>query len=151
MYGDITTLADSIVGRKIGAIYWSEDLLTFETDQGLVSYYVEGDCCSHSYFFDFYGVDRLIGSRVTAFEAVNLAPGDPGYLKTTWDVEGPDDYYGDIKVYGYRFTTEHPTFGPVSSVLSFRNSSNGYYGGWMDPTEGVVRGDQKPITEDVIG
>ena len=33
------------------------------------------------------------------------------------------------RCYGYEIVTEHPTFGEVTCVFSFRNDSNGYYGG----------------------
>jgi len=136
-----------LVNRYITAIYMSDDRLTFDTDQGPISFEVEGDCCSHSYFFDFYGVENLLSNgRVVRTEAVDLQPSDPGYHNP--DI---DDDYDVIKVYGYRLTTEHPEFGEVSSVFSFRNSSNGYYGGWMEYVEGGPTDFQVRLTADKIG
>lgn len=139
---------NDIIGANVNGILMSEDRLTFQTDKGLIEYEVEGDCCSHSYFFDFYGVKHLLDNGpVTAFESVDLSPGDPGYVDP--DVEIDYEY---IRCYGYRLTTEHPTFGPVSSVVSFRNSSNGYYGGSMERTvSGVIQPDQVVLTKDKIG
>ena len=54
-------------------------------------------------------------------------------------------------VYGYKIVTAHPVFGEVTSVLSFRNSSNGYYGGWMDRTGDVRTEGLQRITEDFTG
>lgn len=114
-----------------------------------MTYTVEGDCCSSSYFFDMHGVEHLLNNGpVTAFEAVSLSPGDVGY-------QDPDatrrEYDEEVKVYGYRLTTEHPKFGPVSSVFSFRNSSNGYYGGWMYLAEGRIdMAQQVRVTADVL-
>lgn len=131
-------LTSPLVGAEVSEIFVGDDLLTFVTDRGVISYRVEGDCCSHSYFFDFHGVARLLeNGLVTAFEAVDLAPGDVGY-------QAPDAQhrhtYGedDIKVYGYRLTTVDPVFGPVTSVFSFRNASNGYYGGEMALSRGLI-------------
>lgn len=146
---------EAIVGKKITAIYMDEDNLAFETDQGLVKYQVEGDCCSRSYFYDFYGVKNLLeNGPVTAFEMVNLSPGDPEYRPETWQngVGWSEGEYEDVKVYGYRFTTVHPQFGEVSSVVSFRNASNGYYGGDMQVLSNPTLSDgMKRIESDVVG
>lgn len=146
-------LANAIVGKTVLAMWMDEERLIFETTDGPVGFYVDGDCCSHSYFYDFYGVQNLLDNGpVTAFEEVNLSPGDPGYKASTWEDNGKEIEYDHIQVYGYRFTTNHPLFGEVSSVLSFRNSSNGYYGGDMDVLSNPVVTDKMPkITEDVTG
>lgn len=135
MYGLDT---EKVVGADVSAIYISEDYLVFETSKGIIAYQVEGDCCSHSYFFDFYGVRNLLDNGpVTAFEEISLSPGDVGYRAETWEngVGWDAGEYEEVNVYGFRFTTTHPMFGDVSSVVSFRNSSNGYYGGDMRSIE----------------
>jgi hypothetical protein len=124
---------DNLIGKTVREIWMDENYLKFVTDDGNVTYAVEGDCCSDSFFFDFYGVDNVIGREVVAFESVSLSPGDPGYRPETYSVEN-EDGWSVTQVYGYRITTEHPSFGHVSAVLSFRNESNGYYGGWMRST-----------------
>jgi hypothetical protein len=152
MWG-IQALANAIVGKTILAMYWDEDRLVFDTTNGLVGFNVDGDCCSSSYFYDFYGVRNLLDNGpVTAFEEVTLSPGDPGYRETTWDADGREIDHEHIQVYGYRFTTVHPMFGEVSSVLSFRNASNGYYGGEMHVMSRPAL-DKKltALTEDVTG
>ena len=40
---------------------------------------------------------------------------------------------GVVRVYGYRIASDHPTWGEVTAVMSFRNDSNGYYGGELVP------------------
>mgnify|MGYP001592970046 FL=1 len=93
---------------------WAEhDTLTFLTDQGLVSYYAVGECCSTTWFNDILGVDALIGAKVTSVEAVD-----------TIDVSGPHEY---VDQYGYKLTTNKG----YADVV-FRNSSNGYYGGRLE-------------------
>lgn len=132
---------DALIGATISAVLISEERLIFQTDRGLVTFRVDGDCCSDSYFYDFYGVKHLLkNGPVTAFEQVDLQPGDPGWHDCSKHGEMPYDDGGDWhesrEVYGYRITTVHPQFGPVTSVFSFRNDSNGYYGGWMSLVEG---------------
>jgi hypothetical protein len=158
---------DAIVGAQITRILWSSSVVTFETDKGAYTYRVFGDCCSNSYFHDIIGVGHLLqNGPVTAFEPVQLQPGDPGHPKKLaypGDPEAsdvitalapePDDHDDVVRVYGYRLTTEHPLFGPVSTVLAFRNSSNGYYGGWMERVspDSVTGEGQASITTDILG
>ena len=157
MFDSTAEMGAPLIGRTVSAIYVSESRLTFDTDAGQVSYEVEGDCCSSSYFHDVVGVEHLLSNGpVTAFEEVDLQPGDPGYhdpnCEGSWT--GPAACGGNhdaIAVYGYRLTTEHPKFGPVSTVIAFRNDSNGYYGGWMERVDGKVRPDQHRVTSDVLG
>ena len=61
---------------------------------------------------------------------MSIPSADASRLQPTFDVPAAD--WEEVQVYGYRITAEHPLFGPVSAVMSFRNTSNGYYGGWMD-------------------
>lgn len=139
MRGNSTPTLNDMIGRTVNAIFWSEGTLVFMTDAEPMAYAVEGECCSHSYFHDFYGVEHLLkNGPVISAEDIELAPGDADYRAKTWEEGVGSVDYGEVEVYGYRLTTEHPLFGPVSSVVSFRNSSNGYYGGWMqrvDPRE----------------
>lgn len=151
MYND-RSMKDAIVGKKITRIRMSDDYLILDTDQGRVSYYVEGDCCSRSRFFDFYGVRNLLDlGPVKDFEEVDLSPGDPGYRSETW-ADAEADEYGELRVYGYRFTVEHPVLGDMSAIVSFRNLSNGYYGGWMEVVgQDYLDPDLEDLTADKIG
>ncbi len=115
-----TELKD-LIGRKVLKVFLNDSFLKFETDKGNLVYEVDGDCCSHSYFYDFYGVENLLkNGEVKEVKEVQLDPTD---LK----VKNSNDY-DDIKVYGFQITTEGE-YGEVTAVFSFRNSSNGYYGG----------------------
>lgn len=114
-----------IVGATVTGIWFSDNLLTFETDRGLYSYFTNGSYGS-SYFADFHGVKHLYeNGPIIAIEEIDLHPSDDAYLPP--DAKGPRE--GDaVAVYGVRITTMHPVFHEVSSVFSFRNESNGYYG-----------------------
>lgn len=150
---DEKKIENAIVGKTITGILFSEDFLTLETKDGDIFLGVVGDCCSRSYFFDFYGVENLLRSKVIRFEPVALSPGDVGYHEETYDVSAvEDDYIGNyVQVYGYRFITEHPLFGELTSVLSFRNESNGYYGGWMSLSPAIDKTKLERLTADKIG
>lgn len=141
MYEELTQIEDA----RVEAVLWSERYLRFKTDKGDITYEVFGDCCSHSYFHDFYGVTALIGKTVTKIRSIELNPVD-----NTRDEDGFFDDY--TQVYGYALDYEDPKFGTRSAVFSFRNESNGYYGGWMEfaessPAESTFTN----IVDDVIG
>lgn len=109
-----------LVGYTVKRIFMNENALKFETDKGSYVFTVEGDCCSSSYFYDFTGADKLLNHEIKKVEEVELGTGGK-------HEEGHDI----LECYGYRFITEDPQFGEVSSVMSFRNDSNGYYGGYI--------------------
>lgn len=122
----------NLIGKKILEVWINEEYLKFVTDQGNFVYQVTGDCCSHSYFYDFFGIKNLLNNTVESVEAVELLPSDVVCYNQS-------ERGGDvIQVYGYRITSklsdEH-SWGGTTSVFSFRNSSNGYYGGSIDQVE----------------
>ena len=136
-----TELKD-LVGKKVNKIFLNQQNLKFETDGGNLVYEVLGDCCSYSFFYDFYGIKNVIGHKVKEVKTVEL---HPTYLFVV-----PDK--GDVtQVNGYAITVEpneDDYYGERTAVFSFRNESNGYYGG------GISKIDDKEvlpeITEDVI-
>ncbi|MGU3653607.1 hypothetical protein ACNHQB_19430 [Mycolicibacterium sp. A43C] len=104
----------------------NEDYLKFETDHGNIAFQVYGDCCSHCYFHDFVGVEKLLrGNPVVSVKAISLEREDSKIKVNRNDSE-------EIECYCYEIVTEDPQFGEVTSVFSFRNSSNGYYGGSLE-------------------
>ncbi len=119
----LDTTIEKLIGRTIKKIYMNENYLKFETNLGDIVFMVEGDCCSHSYFHDFLGVDKLLkGNPVISAKGIPLTTEDS-------QVKVNRNDYDFIECYGYEIVTEDPKFGEVTSVFSFRNSSNGYYGG----------------------
>lgn len=119
------TNTERLIGKKVERIFMNETHLQFVTDQGAITYTVEGDCCSHSYFYDFIGVKKLLenGPIISVKEI---------------DVGESEDNGGDyIQKYGFSITTESEKFGEMTSVFSFRNSSNGYYGGRMEDSGNI--------------
>lgn len=133
-------ILEVLVGKTIKKIFFNERNLKFETDDGNFCYGVDGDCCSDSVFYDFYGVKNLLNNgKVLSVKEVAL---------TADDKEDKKMYQESMQAYGYQLTTESKEFGEVTSVFSFRNYSNGYYGGSL-----VVDTDKEvapEITDDVI-
>jgi len=123
-----------LIGCKVEAIKMSKDFLIFKTDKGVVAYQVHGDCCSHSFFYDFYGVENLLNNgAIVDVKEVNLLEGDYNRTYIINPVEQAFIDAGELSLYGYQITTIEPMYGfEVTSVFSFRNESNGYYGGWME-------------------
>ena len=112
----------SLIGRTIEKIFINQRFLKFVTDNGEFVYEVIGDCCSESYFYDFYGVVNILGKTVGGVEIVNLMSGDVLVRNTV-----SDEY---TQVYGYQIFNDGDGYrSPTTSVFSFRNLSNGYYGG----------------------
>lgn len=136
MYGN---KLEELKGRKITKIYFNQMYLRFETEGGpTYTFTVDADCCSSSYFYDFYGVKNLLDNGpVTEVKEVELKDSD---------IKESDGEY--IQVYGFQLTTESKEFGPVTSVFSFRNSSNGYYGGSL--VDSSFEGELPEIKEDVV-
>lgn len=115
---------EELVGKVVESVRMNEEYLIFETDDGTFAFTVEGDCCSFSYFYDFHGVKKLLeNGPVTSVKEVDLDEIDDGS-------------YGDVtRCYGFQIFTDSDQWGEQTSVFSFRNDSNGYYGGWMYPTD----------------
>ncbi len=109
-----------LIGRMIERIKIDtkeNSLIRFETSDGPLTYFAEGDCCSESWFADIYNVSNLLNGVV---DEVNRAYG--GY--DGYNTEDGRCRQESDEVYCYKFSTDR---GEASII--FRNSSNGYYGG----------------------
>jgi hypothetical protein len=129
---------DSLLGKNVKQVFWTDEELGFTfTDGTWAAFVVYGDCCSWSYLYDFHGVKKLIeNGPIVSVKAL--------------DADVKED--GELECYGWEIVTEHPVWGEQTSVFSFRNESNGYYGGWIQPnavpSEGLWVSE---ITDDVYG
>lgn len=121
---------ENLVGHKVIAVEMDEASLIFYTDENKSLHFsVEGECCSYSYFHDMVGKDKLIANGLV-IEVGDIALEDDGLAN---DTINPNDRYDNyVQVYGYKIITESEKWGEQTTVFSFRNSSNGYYGGWMN-------------------
>jgi len=130
---------DWLVGKQINKIYMNEDNLKFDTNDGEITFEVDGDCCSHSAFYDFYGVKDVLGKVVKSVKEIELNIDER--------MDGKK-YQESISVYGFEIVWEDMTWGDRTAVFSFRNYSNGYYGGSMQVCDNL---DVTPeVTQDVV-
>lgn len=109
-----------LIGKRVDALYLDADTeLYFVTDGGVLAFVAEGDCCSESWFADIVGVKALLGHVVQA--------ADETWLPADYNVDDGRGRQEEDELYGFRLTTDA---GYVDFV--YRNSSNGFYGGWLD-------------------
>ena len=119
---------DELTGHTIISIYMSEKYLVFNTKTRQVAYECEADCCSESVFYDFIGVKKLLkGNPIIATNEIPLQSFSFRNVKQ-W-TKDRNKLQNCVEVYGYEIITEDEKFGDVTSVFSFRNYSNGAYGG----------------------
>ena len=113
---------DPIVGETILAVIHSvdDDTLTFVCRDAAYRYSTEGDCCSQSWIEHLTVPPDIVGAQVTEVHSPELPPH-----------EQVNEQDGDsIQVYHTAWKTNR---GEV--IAEYRNSSNGYYGGWMTGPE----------------
>lgn len=129
--------ASRLEGLKILSVWLSPDeaSLAFvgvnEDGQELgVLWETESDCCSETWFADIVGTQALLGATVVKTESIDMAV--LGY-----DVEDGRGRQECDQAYGIKITS---TRGWCDVV--YRNSSNGYYGGWS--TESWFDGKSAP-------
>ncbi len=108
---------EQLRGATILRLRRGDYFLEFDTDLGDFVADVEGDCCSSSWFYSITGVAQLLGAQVTGFYEPDVADVnlDDGLCRQEYD-----------SAYGITLVT---TKGECRIV--YRNSSNGYYGGWI--------------------
>lgn len=112
------TPIDEIIGKRISSIKVSDDCLSISDSDGkLYSVAVSGDCCSESWWADIYGAEHLIDSVAIDVLEADLANYNSDDGRGRQEAES---------VYGFSVLTDSGV-----TTFIFRNSSNGYYGGWM--------------------
>src|SRR5947209_1085263 len=108
-----------LIGKIIKKILVSDndEILVFDTSDGMIAYETEGDCCSSTWFESITGVEALIGQVVTEQETIEMP------VPASREYKG-DHYVDELQDYGEKLKTAK---GVIDIV--YRNSSNGYYGG----------------------
>lgn len=120
-----TKLKD-LIDKKVNKIFLNSEYLKFETSDGDFTYRVGGDCCSSSYFHDFFGVEALLnGKKITEIKEVELSVPEQLIAQDA------------LAVYGFQINFESDRWGDRTAVFSFRNSSNGYYGGYIEKVDNL--------------
>lgn len=125
---DNAASSERLAGKTIECVWIKDDeeSLAFSCSDGSwVQWDVSGDCCSTSWFADLVGTQALFGG--TAREVQTVMMDEIGYNVADGREREHD------QAYGYKIITD---LGWCDVV--FRNSSNGYYGGWMSSSNGVA-------------
>lgn len=110
-----------IINPLIGTVLLScpsgkgEDVLTCDTDKGVITASCYGDCCSYTWIENIE--DSVREYPATVLEVTDIDMPDLG------DMEGKDV----VKYYGCKITTDKGVI-----IIDYRNDSNGYYGGSLD-------------------
>ena len=128
---------DVLIGTTINQIAMNDrhDIMRVTYDNVFVRFFeTEGDCCSTSWFEEIFNIDALIGGKVQAVEDIPDMPEAPNPLK-------------EDQLYGIKVTTSKGT-----AKIVFRNSSNGYYGGYIQECtpKYCARVEFEPVTTDTL-
>lgn len=112
---------DGILNRTLDSVEHTDDTLTFWFEDGTGARYdVEGDCCSHSWIEHVTIPDGIRGNVIRDVKQADMQePFDHGH-------DNEDEWGNYIQVYANAFVTD---VGEI--IFEYRNSSNGYYGGFL--------------------
>lgn len=127
----------NLVGRKIEELYVGPeeaDLILVLDNGDICRFDTEGDCFSESWWADIVGVKQLLNHTITSIDEVDMPiPKDD---RTRQDED---------EAYCYKIKTDGG-----ECDLIFRNSSNGYYGGYasMEWVNNFIIKNYRQITED---
>jgi hypothetical protein len=113
-----------LLGRIVLQVWMDKSgrWIRFVTDGMELCYRLEGDCCSESWVYAITGMQYLIGATIMSIDGVyGFDLPDDGKSRQEFD-----------KIYWIKYVT---TKGNVD--LEFRNSSNGFYGGWISRQDSI--------------
>lgn len=116
-----------LIGSKIDRVIVENSMnyyIVFISGDKEYIYAAQGECCSESWFYHILGIDCLIGHTVQKVDEIDMGEIDDGLTRQGYD-----------KLYKITLTTESGY-----CDIEFRNSSNGYYGGWCSYTESAEEG-----------
>jgi hypothetical protein len=118
------SLLRKLVGRRVIDVRISPDktVIAFKFDVSALVIQAVGDCCSESWFEHISGLEYLLAAVVRDIDVNDdeseVVPVTPGRQ----EVE---------RAYSYSIYTERGT-----CQIEMRNSSNGYYGGYLEEVKG---------------
>ena len=143
LFGDI--VGKEITSVQVANVMREDDqendaILVVRTAYKFYWFICDGDCCSETWISDIFGFSNLKGKLLRVNELVL-------HKSEVYNKEDGRTRQEEDAVYGYRFTTELGT-----SVIAFRNSSNGYYGGSLEKyipyTDDSIHYTYNPMTTD---
>ncbi len=111
-----------MIGQKITCVSINKykTILQIDTDKEQLRFVAVGGCCSNSWFEHITGVKNVIGGVIT--EDTELHPEEESSRQLK------NEYEEEITELSYisKIVTDKG-----SLEIEFRNSSNGYYSGWL--------------------
>lgn len=114
-----------LVGLTIARVSFAPDMtqMFLDTEAGRFTLDAEGDCCSHSVIDHVDNETALIGKVLSVRDVEQWVP-----RERPDSFEGkPAGDYEDISYYALAIVTDKG-----EAIIDYRNSSNGYYGGWLN-------------------
>lgn len=123
----------ALIGRTIKKISVNDnqEILSFDTDSGAISFKGYGDCCSETWFADIVGVDSLLNAKIVSVEDIEMESIQDDRCR-----QESDSFYG-VKIQTDKGNAD----------IIYRNSSNGYYGGDAELFDGKLS-NMTEITKD---
>jgi len=116
---------DALLGKTIVAVHTTagRDAIGFVMASGeTLLFWAEGDCCSRSWFEHVTGLVHLLGAEITGIKDRPM-----GEAIETLSPEQKRAFHDrELKLYGWTIMTTRGYFD-----VEMRNSSNGYYGGYI--------------------
>lgn len=98
----------------------TEGFIGFELeDSEVISFAPMGDCCSNSWIEHFD--QPVTPCLIYSFKQIEISPSFEETPTKTSNIEE------EIRYYFYEINTDKGSF-----LIEMRNSSNGYYGGWLE-------------------
>lgn len=134
MFYPYKTLESKIHGaRFIGYERINENNIQLKTNRGNINVHVEGDCCSHSIFYDVVVPEECYGAEITHYDWYdrnndqNKMPTEEQVNEKAIKVCGELHWYSEcLSIWDVKFQTTNGTI-----YLRHVNSSNGYYDGMV--------------------
>ena len=109
---------EDLRGKLISGVAVGDSVICFRCKDGDQLYLVDGDCCSESWFADLWDIQNLIGGTVISIKEMP---------QSRYEVDEERCRQCEDSVYGIELYTEKGM-----ATIIYRNSSNGYYGGWIE-------------------
>ena len=119
----ISPLTDMVAGKAYSRIMVSDYQMALQHESGWILLDTEAECCSDTWFAEVIKAKDIMGKTIKQVEELRLH-----------ECEVKDDGRGSQDVdliYGYKLRAEDGSF----CLITFRNSSNGYYGGSVSARE----------------
>lgn len=118
----------NLIGETIRKCEVSQDRnsIVFTTDNKKIAYKTHGGCCSDSWI-EHFERDGIEGSTVIDVKNFNIDDDNSkNDLTDLLSTKYPDRQQECDRAYFYEIVTDKGSF-----TIEMRNSSNGYYGGWL--------------------